>query len=368
MPDRFRIAYYVTSHGYGHLNRAAAVVEALPEHVTVVVKTHRDLFDRWRESVGRPCELLEGVFDCGAVHPPGESSRVDPQATLERYAQVHAVGVEGLAHEVTYLRDGPFDAVVCDVAPLPLRAAKMAGIPGLLVANFTWSDIFRPYARRCPGVFSQLLHEMQEEYAQANVLLRAEPALPPNGIARVREVGLVTRRGRNRRSELLTELRLPRHSRLVYLYVGRYGQDDMQWQNLTRLADLEFVTYHTLDLGLPNWHVVDPGRWPPRDLTASVDAMVAKAGYGTVTDAMTHRVPLVFPPRFGFAEHRVLAAGLRRWGGGVPISTREFKQLRLRTALETACHLRPAPPPWPCDGAQRCVREILRCARIPRSP
>ena len=82
MPKKYRIAYYVTSHGFGHLNRAAAVVESLPPDVGIVVKTHPDLFARWRESVGRPCELLEGVFDCGAVHPPGESSRVDPQATL----------------------------------------------------------------------------------------------------------------------------------------------------------------------------------------------------------------------------------------------------------------------------------------------
>lgn len=361
MALRNGIVYFVTSHGFGHLNRAAAVVEAIPPHVPVVVKTHRDLFARWRESVRRrPCELLEGVFDCGAVHPPGESSLVDRTATLAKYEQVHAAALERLDREVAFLRGNSIAAVVSDIAPLPLLAAKEAGIPGILVANFTWSDIFEKYVGDSSFEHRELLRQMRHEYAQASLVLRAQPAIESDVTDRVCDVGLVTRRGRNRRSELTGELDLPRDSQLVYMYVGRYGQDDMAWDTLARLSDFQFVSYHSLPVRFPHWHVLDPARWPPRDLAASVDAMVAKAGYGTVTDAMTHRTPLIFPPRVGFAEHRILAAGLRRWGGAISISTREFKQLHLRGALELACQMTPGRSPWPTDGARRCARAILR--------
>jgi hypothetical protein len=363
MARRERIVYYVTSHGFGHLNRAAAVVDALPPNVTVLVKTHRELFARWRESVHRPCELLDGVFDCGAIHPPGENSMVDPIATLARYRQVHAAALERLDDEVSFLHRNSISAIVTDIAPLPLRAAKAANIPGVLVANFTWADIFANYADRGRTIDRELLSEMSHEYAHADLYLRAQPAIESCAMGRVCDVGLVTRRGRNRRRELIRELSLPRDSRLVYMYVGRYGQHDMSWEKLARLADFQFVSYHPLEIRFPHWHVLDPGRWPPRDLAASVDAMVAKAGYGTVTDAMVNRTPLIFPPRFGFAEHRILAAGLRRWGGGVPVSTRDFKRFHLRSALERACNLTPRPSPWPTDGARRCARAILRCCR-----
>ena len=49
--------------------------------------------------------------------------------------------------------------------------------------------------------------------------------------------------------------------------------------------------------------------WRSQDVTASVDAVVAKAGYGTLAECMAAGTPLIFPPRPSFAEHEALAAG-----------------------------------------------------------
>jgi len=364
--DSQAIVYYVTSHGFGHLNRAAAVVAALPRQTRVVVKTHQNQFAAWRQSAARPCELIEGVFDCGTVHPPGESSLVDRLASLDAYERIHTAAAARLEAEVDFLRRGRFDAVVSDIAPLPLRAARSAGIPGILVANFTWQQIYEPYARRLSARHRPMVREMEQEYREASLVLQAQPSLALEGFDRVRDVGLVARRGRPRGAELRAALGIPRSTRLVYMYVGRYGQHDMDWTNLARLGGYHFVSYHAAGEARPNWHVLDPAAWPARDLAASVDVMVAKAGYGTATDAMIHRTPLVFPPRTGFAEHRVLAASLVRWGGGVPISTRDFKQLNLSRSLARATALRPPRPPWPSDGARRCADAIARCTHRAR--
>src|SRR5208337_641413 len=45
------------------------------------------------------------------------------------------------------LRDERVAALLCDAPAVPLVAARRAGIPGLLLANFTWADIYAPYAR-----------------------------------------------------------------------------------------------------------------------------------------------------------------------------------------------------------------------------
>ena len=51
------VAVYVTSHGFGHLNRTAAVVNRIPRGIPVSIRSHASLFDHWRQRVKRPIEL-----------------------------------------------------------------------------------------------------------------------------------------------------------------------------------------------------------------------------------------------------------------------------------------------------------------------
>ena len=85
--------------------------------------------------------------------------------------------------------------------------------------------------------------------------------------------------------------------------------------------------------------------WPGGDLIASTDAVVAKAGYSTVCEAMASGTPMIYPPRRGFAEFRSLDRAMRSWAGGFPISSRDFQGFRLEAALERALARRAGPPP-----------------------
>ena len=82
---------------------------------------------------------------------------------------------------------------------------------------------------------------------------------------------------------------------------------------------------------------------------------------------MASGTPLIYPPRHGFAEHRSLDRCLRTWGAGVPISSREFRSLRLNRALERALEIKPAPPPFPADGAGRIARYLTAICRRPNA-
>ncbi len=94
-------------------------------------------------------------------------------------------------------------------------------------------------------------------------------------------------------------------------------------------------------------------------MIASSDAIVAKAGYGTATEAMACGTPMIYPPRTGFAEYRVLDRALRAWGGGVAISSRDFRAMRLGNALKLAFRLRPGAPPFAADGADRIAQHVV---------
>ena len=158
-------------------------------------------------------------------------------------------------------------------------------------------------------------------------------------------------------------LGLSSKEKLVYFYIGRYGQNDLDWGRLEAYErkGVHFVGYHAAPVGpLKNLHLIPAAEWPGADLIASTDALVAKAGYGTVCEAMACNTPMIYPPRRGFSEFRALDRGLRSWGGGIPVSSREFQGFRLDRALDRAFPLGPLKPPYPIDGALRIARHLAR--------
>jgi hypothetical protein len=355
------LAFYVTSHGFGHLNRTVAVINYVSASLPVVIRSHPNLFPHWRERLTRPAELTAHVSDSGAVNPPGDSTATDGPATLELAAQVYAEAMARVDEEAQWLRDQRIAALLCDAPAVPLVAARRAGIPGLLLVNFTWADIYAPHARAAGGHANRLVADLRRAYRQATTVFRAEPALRMAWLPGQVNVGMVANSGRNRREELRGLLGLGSQEKLIYFYIGRYGQHDLDWERLEAYAamGIHFVGYHAAPAGpLKNLHLLDPSAWHGSDLIASTDALVAKAGYGTVCEAMAGNTPIIYPPRRGFSEFRALDRALRSWPGGIPVSARDFRELRLDRALDRAFHLGPLTPPYPTDGAARIARHM----------
>ncbi|MGA8352338.1 MAG: hypothetical protein WB773_31420, partial [Isosphaeraceae bacterium] len=67
--------------------------------------------------------------------------------------------------------------------------------------------------------------------------------------------------------------------------------------------------------------------------------------------------------RRGFSEFRALDRSLRSWSGGIPVSARDFRELRLDRALDRAFHSGPLTPPFPTDGAARVARHLAGLCR-----
>jgi hypothetical protein len=269
-----------------------------------------------------------------------------------------------LDRDVQSLRSSGMRAVLCDAPAVPLVAAKRAGLPGFLLANFTWADIYASHALASGSEAIAFVAELRQAYRHATLTFRAQPALAMRGIGPVEDVGMVVSVGRNRRDELRSSLGLSAHDKLIYFYVGRYGQANLGWERLARMSHLHFVGFHEASVGpLPNLHVVDPTQWTGADLAASSDAMVAKAGYGTACEAMAAGTPMIYPPRTGFAEHRALDRALRTWGGGVPVSAREFTELNLEKHLKKALAIRPGPVRFPLNGAELVARRLDEICR-----
>jgi hypothetical protein len=366
-PTAAGLAVYVTSHGFGHLSRTTAVINRIPAAIGVSIRSHASLFSTWRQRVTRPVSLEEYVSDVGVVTPGGDCAATDGPATLELAARVHAEAMARVDDEARRLREQEIAAVLADAPAVPLVAARRAGIPGFLMSNFTWADIYASHARAAGSEARALVADLRRAYRHAAGVFRIEPALRMGWLRPAFDVGMVVNRSHDRRDELRRLFGVTARERVVYLYLGRHGQNGLDWRRLERISarGIHFVGYGpVLEARLENVHVVPSHDWPGGDLIRSCDAVVAKAGYGTACEAMASGTPMIYPPRRGFAEFRALDRALRSWGGGLPITSSQFRELRLERALEQAFQTEAGPPPFASDGALLIAQHLARvCER-----
>jgi len=347
------LCYYVTGHGFGHAVRTTQILRALPPHLPLIVKTTAPERLFREELPRRAFTYVAAEYDCGCVQ--SDSVSVLEAETLARYAGIAKQNAARLPAEVEFLRSHGVRCVASDIPAFPLQAARAADVPGVAVCNFTWHDIYSEYTRTPED--AALLAEMAAQYAQATVALITPLSVPTVGdvFPRAERVPLVARRGADIRARLMQALDIAPDKRLALLYLGGWGMD-IRWPALERWSDWVFLVDRPLPRPVANARAFDPATLRYADVAASVDAVVSKAGYGTLTECIANGVPLVYLPRHGFAEHEALVLGMTHWGGGVEIAESAFFAGDWGGALEGALAARPDPRAFDTGGAQAIAR------------
>jgi len=351
------LCYYITGHGYGHAIRTTQVLKALPPDLPLILKTTAPERLFREELPGREFEYISAEYDCGCLQ--SDSVTVLRRETLTRYGEIARANAARLPEEVAFLRERGVRCVASDVPSFPLLAARDAGIPGVAVANFTWHDIYSEYVETPDD--AALLSQMATEYAAATLACLTPLALPTVGdvFPNIERVPLVARRGRPVRAAMVKALGIPPHKHLALLYLGNWGLD-VNWEALSQWDDWVFLVDRPLPQDIFNVCAFDSSLWHYADVAASVDAVATKAGYGTLTECIANSVPLIYLPRYGFAEHTALVLGMKEWGGGVEISEADFFAGNWGVALSAALAAQPNRSVYPTNGAEVIAERLVR--------
>ena len=339
--------------------RSTCILKHFPSDLPLILKTTVPPWFFENELHGRSYEILPEEYDCGAIQLDG--IQIDPEETLSTYQSIHERNQQQLEAEVEFLRQKKVRLVVSDIPSLACRAAHEAGIPSVLVANFTWVEIYQGLLELEPALkepYRSLLDAMREEYALATLALITPPAVAMDLFPRKEHVPMVARHGRNRREEVVKALGLDPSKKLYLFYVGHWGLGEANWKRLEKIDDSIFLTLHPLARGVSNLVYVEKRPCSHVDLTASCDAVIGKPGYGLVGECLSSGTPLLYTPREEFVEYFALHEALQQWGGGIVIPRGDFYALNWRYYLQQVDRLRPKPP-IPLNGAEVCARKIL---------
>jgi hypothetical protein len=355
-----RVAYVVSSHGFGHAARACAVMAEMCARCSTL---HFEVFTEvpnwfFSESLPDCFSYHRFASDVGLV----QSSPLveDLEATGELLDRNRCDDPAMVGKLTSELRTRGCRFVMADISPLGLAAAANAGIPSILVENFTWDWIYLNY----PGGPSRLRHHgrtMAEIFASADLRIQTEPVCEPLPMAA--RVGPVARSPRLGKETVRAILGVPADEPMIVVSMGGvpwdYGDfaefDHMDGAWIVVPGGSEGVAHRRGRLLMLPFH---SDCYHP-DLVAASDLVVSKLGYSTVAEAYLGGTALAYVGRPRFPESPILA----RWVEEHMVAA-EIGEDTLRDGawLAAANKLLEAPrrKPEESNGAARAAELVLR--------
>ncbi len=320
------IAVVISSHGYGHAARAAAVMSAVHQRNPGVCFEIITLVPEWffAESLpGVAYRYFPFESDIGVVQVTPLSE--DLPATVERLKSFLPFNNQRVDFLANYLRQTDCSAVLCDIAPAGIAAAQSARIPSVLIENFTWDWIYAGYLdqENRLGVFLQPLKEM---FLASSYRVQTMPVCEPTADADI-TVFPVARQPRHTREQTRQALGIDARQPVVLITMGGIVQDLRHLQTNTSAGEVVYIIPGGSDMEqreenlirLPHHH----GYFHP-DLVHACDLVVGKLGYSTIAEAYHAGVPYLYIPRNHFRETRPLADFVETELAGAPLPEADF--------------------------------------------
>lgn len=308
MSTAIAIAYFITPHGFGHAGRSSAVMEAVCDRAP---RVRFELFTTcpkpfFEQSLRSPFGYHRVEVDIGIVQ--STPLREDLPATcraLDRWLPFSAAAVRDIARRLEQMH---CKLVVCDISPFGIAAAAAAGIPSLLVENFTWDWIYQGYAAGAAGLLPHCRY-LSEIFGKADFRIQTQPFCRP--AANHLTVGPISRKARRSRRRTRKALAISDTAAMVLISMGGVRDQFPFLDQLPHTPDIFFVipgadgmvSRHSNIILLPTHSAF----YHP-DLSLAADLVIGKVGYSTLAEVYRAGTPFGFVPRPDSPESDPLVA------------------------------------------------------------
>lgn len=306
-------AYFVTPHGYGHAARSAAVMNAIYARQP---GTHFEIFTRtpvwfFKMSLEGSYTYHDYPVDLGLVQTSAMDA--DLGATLrllEGMLPFRKTVVDDLARQVQGLG---CTLALCDIAPLGIAVARKAGLPSVLMENFTWDWIYAEYLEEEPR-FSAYIDYLREQFARADRHIRTQPAWPHEPPAHLTSE-VVSRKPRASRAETRRRLGVGEDEPMTLITMGGILTHFPFLDRLAHSKEIKFLIPGGSDHYEQRGSLVlipHHSDYYHPNLVAASDAVIGKLGYSTLAEAYAAGLPFAYIPRDHFRESPPMARFARQ--------------------------------------------------------
>ncbi|HZK61294.1 MAG TPA: glycosyltransferase family protein [Anaerovoracaceae bacterium] len=297
-----KIAYFISSHGFGHAARAFAVMHELNKlgKYQFVIFSEVPLWF-FQETLKFKFDYKIYKTDVGLIqNDPFIENLKETIKALEKIYPVASDELLGLSKILSKLK---IDLVICDISPIGILAANSASIPSLLIENFTWDWIYKSYQDQYPE-FTKFTGYLQDIFNEANFHLQTEPIC--NQRIKYPLINPIFREPTQKRKQIRNELGVGQNELLVLITMGGIPfiiPDSLSFARYKNLkivfpgANVKNETVFENILFLPHHH-----HYFHPNLVHASDIVIGKIGYSTIAETFSACLPFLFISRKGFRE------------------------------------------------------------------
>jgi hypothetical protein len=349
------IAYYISSHGYGHAARQQAVIRELAQRgARVHVRTAAP-----QKFFRHAATYHQQRYDIGLIQP--DALTYDVAASFQWLADFLQQKDSIIQQEVAFIHEQNIQLVAVDMPHIAFDIAEAAGVPSVLVSHFRWDWVYEHYIADFPQ-YHYLIDAIQNSYRKATLALRMPFAHDFSIIRKIEDIPLVYNAASQTKAELCETLQIPPDQKIGLLSMG--GHD---WSS--DIAPLK---------AKDGWvFLVIPGVWeqvkdtPHRfrvitrdyddyhNLIAHADVVIGKAGASTVAEVVGHRTPMIFTLSADWRESELLDVALQTYAQAIKVEADAFRKGVWMDLLDSALELPPPQQTIATNGAQVAAERLL---------
>jgi hypothetical protein len=241
---------------------------------------------------------------------------------LDRFLPFDPHLIESTASTVKNLGS---ELVVCDIAPFGIAVADCAGLPSVLIENFTWDWIYEGYLPFASGLQPSITY-LKDQFGRAGKHIQSMPICRPDPAADL-VAPPAGRKPHTSRSAIRATFGVPEDACLVLITMGGIPDPEAASHELPDRDDLVFIIPGGSDRPQKNGNTIllphDSNFYHP-DLVNASDAIIGKAGYSTIAETYQAGIPFGYISRKAFRESGVLAKFIQKEMSGVEIPIDDF--------------------------------------------
>ncbi len=320
-----RLAYFISSHGFGHAARASAVMKALlkkhPQLRFIIFTQTPQWF--FQETLSDRFEYVNVQTDVGMVQQnPTREDFAASISALNAFKNNFHAQARALAGRLAQLN---CPAALCDISPLGLAAARLAKIPSILIENFTWDWIYSHYSAEAVSALTPYIQFMRDFFFSADHRIQTQPVCQT--VAADLRTSPVSRPPRLSSSAIRSGLGISRDAPMVMITMGGVSTQYRFLDLLEKNPRINFVIPSAAHRELRRRNLIllpEKSDFYHPDLIHASDAVIGKVGYSTLAEVYAAGVPFGYVQRPIFPESASLAAFIQTEMAGVELDESDF--------------------------------------------
>ncbi|RYL86666.1 glycosyltransferase [Sporolactobacillus sp. THM19-2] len=293
------IAYYISNYGFGHATRSVPIIRELCEQPGIkVIICHSFANEFLSHSlheltcVGK-VSIRRVTNDIGYKLKP-HSLSLDRDRLRIEYNRYISRLPELIQVETQFLKKNHVELVICDIPPVPFKAAHQLSIPSIGLSNFTWYTAYAQFLTediRQP--FFDCYHHMDYFLALAG---SREPSWGRRGNE---TFGFFARTPQRETVHRIKAVLNPDGNQtIVFFGLGmKIDVGDLASCKIWDSPNCVFIVSSNTEVDRSNIYKIPYDDTESQNYIAASDLVISKPGWGTIAEAVSFNKPLILITR-----------------------------------------------------------------------